>query len=308
MAGRPPRPTSSRSGVALPTTGAAIAGIRFFGDFERFAAISEATADKLMQIERRIELLLAGLRAASTMPRPRLAHEIDMTSSSARSKAGKPCPAAQAHRIAGLMTQSAPPRSRERGNQRIPRFPPHSRADQKQARLIVRALEAARLPGLVGRTARRPGERFSRDRSRACLENARAVVVLWSKTSTGSHWVHDEATRGRRRATGPRSRSTAAFRRWASEQFESIDVSHVAGQAKQRADAEDAAGGRGAARRGRAGATGPERRPVFAPAGAGGCRRPRRRRGWWLGAVAHERPVRRLEWRAQRRGACPSPI
>ena len=45
-------------GVAFPTFGAAIAGIRYFGDFERFAAISEITAAKLDGIGSRIDLLL----------------------------------------------------------------------------------------------------------------------------------------------------------------------------------------------------------------------------------------------------------
>ncbi|MFN5780065.1 MAG: hypothetical protein ACK44O_11435, partial [Novosphingobium sp.] len=45
-------------GVALPTFGAAIAGIRYFGDFERFAAISEVTAAKLDGLHSRIVLLL----------------------------------------------------------------------------------------------------------------------------------------------------------------------------------------------------------------------------------------------------------
>jgi hypothetical protein len=45
-------------GVAFPTLGAAIAGIRYFGDFERFAAISEVTAEKLDAINRRINVLL----------------------------------------------------------------------------------------------------------------------------------------------------------------------------------------------------------------------------------------------------------
>ena len=44
-------------GVLFPTFGAAIAGIRFFGDFERFAAISEITAEKLDAIRGRIQLL-----------------------------------------------------------------------------------------------------------------------------------------------------------------------------------------------------------------------------------------------------------
>ncbi len=45
-------------GVALPTLGGAIAGIRYFGDFERFAAISEVTAQKLDAVHQRIALLL----------------------------------------------------------------------------------------------------------------------------------------------------------------------------------------------------------------------------------------------------------
>ncbi|MEO0439380.1 MAG: hypothetical protein AAF067_00750 [Pseudomonadota bacterium] len=45
-------------GVLFPTFGAAIAGIRYFGDFERFAAISEITAEKLDAIQSRIVLLL----------------------------------------------------------------------------------------------------------------------------------------------------------------------------------------------------------------------------------------------------------
>lgn len=46
-------------GVAFPTFGAAIAGIRYFGDFERFAAISEVTAAKLEGVHSRIALLLS---------------------------------------------------------------------------------------------------------------------------------------------------------------------------------------------------------------------------------------------------------
>jgi hypothetical protein len=46
-------------GVALPTLGSALAGIRYFGDFERFATISRITAEKLQAIHERIGLLLA---------------------------------------------------------------------------------------------------------------------------------------------------------------------------------------------------------------------------------------------------------
>lgn len=44
-------------GVMFPTFGGAIAGIRFFGDFERFAAISEVTFQRLDGLSSRIERL-----------------------------------------------------------------------------------------------------------------------------------------------------------------------------------------------------------------------------------------------------------
>lgn len=56
-------------GVMLPTFGAAIAGIRYFGDFERFANISEVTAEKLDAVRKRIELLLTAPDAQLTYSR-----------------------------------------------------------------------------------------------------------------------------------------------------------------------------------------------------------------------------------------------
>jgi hypothetical protein len=47
-------------GVAFPTLGAALAGIRYFGDFERFAAISDVTRAKLLRLEARADILLDG--------------------------------------------------------------------------------------------------------------------------------------------------------------------------------------------------------------------------------------------------------
>ena len=47
-------------GVAFPTFGAALAGIRYFGDFERFAAISDVTATKLERLKLRADNLAAG--------------------------------------------------------------------------------------------------------------------------------------------------------------------------------------------------------------------------------------------------------
>lgn len=52
--------------VAFPTLGANLAGIRYFGDFERFAAISQVVAEKLSEIETRIGLLLTGAPQALT--------------------------------------------------------------------------------------------------------------------------------------------------------------------------------------------------------------------------------------------------
>ena len=76
-------------------------------------------------------------------------------------------------------------------------FLSYARADQKRALPIIKMLEAAGYSvwwdGLL-----EPGERFSRSTEDA-LARAKAVVVLWSKTSTASHWVHDEATQGRDR-------------------------------------------------------------------------------------------------------------
>jgi hypothetical protein len=53
-------------GVAFPTLGANLAGIRYFGDFERFGAISLVAAEKLREIEARIALLLSGAEPALT--------------------------------------------------------------------------------------------------------------------------------------------------------------------------------------------------------------------------------------------------
>ena len=76
-------------------------------------------------------------------------------------------------------------------------FLSYSRDDQKRALPIIRLLESHGYSvwwdGML-----EGGERFARTTD-AALERAKAVVVLWSKTSIGSHWVHDEATQGRDR-------------------------------------------------------------------------------------------------------------
>ena len=65
-------------GLALPALGSAFAGIRYLGDFDRFASISEITAEKLDTLTVRIEKLLSGsepsLRYAQVAS---LAHAVD---------------------------------------------------------------------------------------------------------------------------------------------------------------------------------------------------------------------------------------
>jgi TolB-like protein len=76
-------------------------------------------------------------------------------------------------------------------------FLSYAREDRKQALQLVKLLGAAGhstwWDGML-----EPGERYSHV-TEAALENASAVVVLWSRHSLGSFWVHDEAGRGRDR-------------------------------------------------------------------------------------------------------------
>lgn len=73
----------------------------------------------------------------------------------------------------------------------------YARADHARAVPIIKLIEQAGFSvwwdGLL-----EGGERFSQTTENA-LDRAMAVLVLWSKTSVQSHWVHDEATRGRDR-------------------------------------------------------------------------------------------------------------
>ena len=102
-------------------------------------------------------------------------------------------------------------------------FVSYSRDDRQAALPVIELLEKAGFSvwwdGLLA-----GGERFSQA-TEAALEGAQAVVVLWSRTSTASHWVHDEATRGRdRRILVPLSLDGSepplGFR-----QFQTIDIS-----------------------------------------------------------------------------------
>ena len=107
-------------------------------------------------------------------------------------------------------------------------FLSYSRADRKAGLAVVRILEAAGYrvwwDGLL-----EGGERFSRTTEMA-LEQARAVVVLWSRTSTDSHWVHDEATRGRETGRLVPLSLDGSLPPLGFGQFQAIDVSHALGK------------------------------------------------------------------------------
>lgn len=76
-------------------------------------------------------------------------------------------------------------------------FVSYSRTDLDRARPVIDLLQQAGFdPWWDGRLE--GGENYLQT-TEAALEAAAAVVVLWSATSTQSHWVRDEAQRGRER-------------------------------------------------------------------------------------------------------------
>jgi TolB-like protein/Tfp pilus assembly protein PilF len=107
-------------------------------------------------------------------------------------------------------------------------FVSYSRADRKAAVAVVRVLEAAGYAvwwdGLI-----EGGERFSHA-TEAALEQARAVVVLWSKASGASHWVQDEASRARESGRMVPLSIDGSQPPLGFGQFQFIDVSHVLGK------------------------------------------------------------------------------
>lgn len=119
------------------------------------------------------------------------------------------------------MTVAAPPAPGASGRPASV-FLSYSRDDRGRVAPIIAALEAAGFSvwwdGLL-----QPGERFA-ETTAAALAQARAVVVLWSPVSVTSHWVHDEATRGRdRRCLVPLS-VDGAQPPLGFGQFQTIDV------------------------------------------------------------------------------------
>jgi len=83
------------------------------------------------------------------------------------------------------------------GQEPVSVFLSYSRGDLARATPVIKALQGAGFnvwwDGLLG-----GGTAFAKTTETA-LETANAVVVLWSAQSVQSHWVRDEATRGRDR-------------------------------------------------------------------------------------------------------------
>ena len=84
----------------------------------------------------------------------------------------------------------------ENGQETI--FFSYSRKDKLRALPIIRAIEGAGYS--VWWDGKLEGGTTFLDMTENALEGAKAVVVLWSQNSVGSHWVRDEATSGRERS------------------------------------------------------------------------------------------------------------
>lgn len=118
--------------------------------------------------------------------------------------------------------------STEQASQGHSIFLSYARADRKRALPVIAAFEQVGFrvwwDGLL-----EGGETFL-PTTEAALESADAVVVLWSQTAVDSHWVRDEATRGRERQclvplTLDGSQPPLGFR-----QFQVIDISRWRGK------------------------------------------------------------------------------
>ncbi|MEY4952294.1 MAG: hypothetical protein RL299_718, partial [Pseudomonadota bacterium] len=108
-------------------------------------------------------------------------------------------------------------------------FLSYSRADQKRALPVIKALEAAGLQvwwdGLL-----EGGDTYL-PTTEAALESADAVVVLWSKISVDSNWVRDEAMRGRDRQCLVPLTIDGTMPPLGFRQFQVIDISKWRGKA-----------------------------------------------------------------------------
>lgn len=109
-------------------------------------------------------------------------------------------------------------------------FVSYSRKDLERARPVIDLLEGSGFE--VWWDGRLEGGENYLQTTEAALENAACVVVLWSATSVASHWVRDEAQRGRERGclvplTIDGTMAPLGFR-----QFQLLDISGWDGRAE----------------------------------------------------------------------------
>jgi len=108
-------------------------------------------------------------------------------------------------------------------------FLSYARQDRARAELVIKALESAGCTvwwdGLLD-----GGVAFATTTEDE-LEGADAVIVLWSKTSVVSHWVLDEATRGRERGRLVPVTLDGTFAPLGFRQYQLLDLSKWKGAA-----------------------------------------------------------------------------
>ncbi len=108
-------------------------------------------------------------------------------------------------------------------------FLSYSRDNQPRARQVLEALEASGIS--VWWDAMLEGGARFHEVTEFHLENAAAVIVLWSEISVASHWVHDEATRGRDRGVLIPVSIDGTLPPLGFRQFQWIDLSGWTGKA-----------------------------------------------------------------------------
>ncbi len=110
-------------------------------------------------------------------------------------------------------------------------FVSYSRADKDHARRIIDLLEGAGFR-VWWDDALEAGTTYVETTEQA-LENAEAVVVLWTKTSTGSNWVRDEAMSGRERGCLIPVSMDGSIAPLGFRQFQALDFAGWGGRASE---------------------------------------------------------------------------
>jgi hypothetical protein len=109
-------------------------------------------------------------------------------------------------------------------------FVSYSRTDLARARPVIDLLEQAGFD--VWWDGKLEGGENYLQTTEAALETCGCVVVLWSATSVGSHWVRDEAQRGRERGCLVPLSIDGTMAPLGFRQFQLLDISGWDGRAQ----------------------------------------------------------------------------